>query len=189
MWPGPWAWPPAACRSVESAASLTRSPPRAARRQAVPAPARSASTSPSSRRALLVTSPAARSGRRWCETRFSARSATHARSQTHSSPPSPRATASISRVGSESAFASAAARSDYRAAQPPRAHLFGLFQVDAKDVATIVGHDRHLMPIEMSRRRFGAGGRPRGAVPRGKGLSRGRGVCLSNPQRRESRPT
>jgi hypothetical protein len=30
---------------------------------------------------------------------------------------------------------------------------------------------------------------PGGAVPRGKGLSRGRGVCLPNPQRRESRPT
>jgi hypothetical protein len=30
---------------------------------------------------------------------------------------------------------------------------------------------------------------PGGAVPRGKGLSRGKGVCLPNPQRRGSRPT
>jgi hypothetical protein len=53
----------------------------------------------------LVTRPAERSSRRWWETRFSARSTTHARSQTHSSPPSPRAAAMVRRVGSPSALA------------------------------------------------------------------------------------
>jgi hypothetical protein len=66
-------------------------------------------TSLPSRREL--TSPLERKTRRWCETRFWARSEIQARSHTQSSPPSSRAAASMSRVGSESARA---------ARQPPQ---------------------------------------------------------------------
>ncbi len=92
--------------------------------------------------------PAARSARRWCPTRFSALPVIHARSQTHSSPPSRKASVISSRVGSASAFARDAAFARELGSQTVADRLRA-GQVKAQQIAPIIGHTVRLTHVEM----------------------------------------